>query len=289
MRLSVSARTRRIASTACAAVAVAAAILMPGQLQRHDTSVQTRLTPVPHATTAPAATPSTSSRPLPAIRTTVDRPKRHRTPVTIKPRSRTAAARPAATTAAVRPAAPSTTPVTRSTPAPPPSHTSTPPAQPVQKPVRQPKSQSGVAAVQATTQSQYAFAILDMLNGERADHGLAPLTMNTRLIVSAHGHNLAMARANTMSHQLPGEPYFADRIEAAGYDYDWAGENVGWNSDTSLDGVKALETMMYNEKPPNDGHRQNILSPHFTNVGIDVYFDKVNHKVWLTQDFGSPA
>jgi uncharacterized protein YkwD len=113
--------------------------------------------------------------------------------------------------------------------------------------------------------------------------------MNAELIDSAHGHNLQMARQNTMSHQLPGEPYFATRIQDAGYDYDWAGENVGWNSEMNLAGVLALEAEMFDEVPPDDGHRQNILSAHFRNVGVDVYPDNVNHKVWLTEDFGSPG
>jgi uncharacterized protein YkwD len=43
---------------------------------------------------------------------------------------------------------------------------------------------------------------------------------------------------------------------------------------------------MYNETPPNDGHRLNILNTHYRNVGVDVYFDKVHHKLWLTTDFG---
>jgi len=43
---------------------------------------------------------------------------------------------------------------------------------------------------------------------------------------------------------------------------------------------------MYNEKPPNDGHRKNILSSGFTMIGIDVIRDDKGI-VWLTQDFAS--
>lgn len=143
---------------------------------------------------------------------------------------------------------------------------------------------------QAQLGSSYAINLLGMLNGERAANGLPRLTMNADLIQSAHAHNLDMARQNEMSHQLPGEAYFADRIQAAGYNYWYAGENIGWNSVQSLDGVRALEQIMYDEKPPGDtGHRDNILSKNYTNVGIDVYFDNVNGKVWLTEDFGKPA
>ena len=43
---------------------------------------------------------------------------------------------------------------------------------------------------------------------------------------------------------------------------------------------------MYNETPPDDGHRLNILSSSFHNVGVDVYTDSTG-KMWITCDFGS--
>ena len=45
---------------------------------------------------------------------------------------------------------------------------------------------------------------------------------------------------------------------------------------------------MYNETPPDDGHRRNILSSSFTEVGIDVVEDTAHGKVWLVTDFGRP-
>jgi uncharacterized protein YkwD len=134
--------------------------------------------------------------------------------------------------------------------------------------------------------SSYAYAVLRQLNAERHAHGLPSLTMNSQLISSAHKHNLAMASHDLMSHQVPGEAYFADRILAAGYNYSWAGENVGWNANISTAGVLQLETMMYDEGP-GGGHYENIVNKHYTNVGIDVWVDTVHHKVWLTEDFGS--
>ena len=136
------------------------------------------------------------------------------------------------------------------------------------------------------TETYYARAVLSVLNSERSAHGLAPLRWNWRLRLSARWHNLAMARANQLSHQLPGELDFARRIDRAGYNWTYAGENIGWNSVMTKRGVVALEKIMYNERPPNDGHRQNILSRNYRNVGVDVYLDRVHHKVWLTTDFG---
>lgn len=145
------------------------------------------------------------------------------------------------------------------------------------------------ARISATTTAMYAQAMLGLLNQERRAHGRRPLTMNWRLRLSAHRHNLRMARANVMSHQLPGEAFFATRITDAGYHWRAAGENIGWNSSLTSAGILALEKEMYHEVPPNDGHRVNILSRTFRQVGIDVYFDARHHKLWFTQDFGTPA
>jgi uncharacterized protein YkwD len=139
-------------------------------------------------------------------------------------------------------------------------------------------------------EQSYAYSVLSQLNAERAAHGRPALTMNSELIASAHAHNLAMARADQMSHQLPGEAYFADRISAAGYHYRNAGENIGWNSAVSRSGALALESEMYAEGPPSDGsvnHYWNIVSRNYTNVGIEVWIDTVHHTLWLTEDFGS--
>jgi len=130
------------------------------------------------------------------------------------------------------------------------------------------------------------WAIFRLLNAERALHGLRPLSMAPGLRLSARRHNVTMARFNEMSHQLPGEPVFTTRMSNAGYNWSWAGENIAWNSDMTKGGVALLERLMYNEKPPNDDHRLNILNTHYRNIGVDVYMDHENHKVWLTTDFG---
>jgi uncharacterized protein YkwD len=143
--------------------------------------------------------------------------------------------------------------------------------------------------ITASTTAAYARTMLGLLNQERRAHGQLPIKMSWRLRISAHRHNLRMAAANTMSHQLPGEAFFATRISQTGYRWRAAGENIGWNSDISSRGLLALERAMYNEVPPNDGHRVNILSHTFRQVGIDVYYDARHHKLWFTQDFGVRA
>lgn len=155
-------------------------------------------------------------------------------------------------------------------------------------------AQTPQAASQAkkplTREQTIANGVLRMLNGERAVHGRPALTMNNRLINSAHAHNLAMAAANEMSHQLPGEANLGDRVLAAGYDFHYAGENIGYNSDMTLAGAKLLEQMMYDEGPPPAGvvnHYANIVSGQYRNVGIDIYLDNAHDRLWITEDFGA--
>ena len=133
------------------------------------------------------------------------------------------------------------------------------------------------------------WTIRTLINTERRMHGLPRVRMNPRLRLSARRHNLKMARDNAMSHQLPGEPYFGQRILDAGYRWNYAGENIAWNSVMTRSGVVLLENLMYHEKAPFNDHRLNILSRHYRNVGVDVYVDKTHHKIWLTTDFGHRA
>ena len=140
--------------------------------------------------------------------------------------------------------------------------------------------------VATATEKAYANAVLRELNAERRVHHLVALKADSRLRLSARRHNLTMARYNTLSHQLPGELNFSRRISQAGYRWTYAGENIGWNSRMTQAGVVALQKIMYNEKAPNNGHRLNILSSKFRQVGVDVYLDRKHHKVWLTTDFG---
>lgn len=137
-----------------------------------------------------------------------------------------------------------------------------------------------------TFENTIAWAVKRLVNTERALHGLRPLYMDDALRLSARRHNVEMANFNEMSHQLPGEPWFGRREQLAHYWWDWAGENIGWSSDISTAGGLSLQQLMYNERPPNDGHRLNILNAHYHNIGVDVLFDHVHHKMWLTTDFG---
>jgi uncharacterized protein YkwD len=145
--------------------------------------------------------------------------------------------------------------------------------------------QPGRAAAATSTESAISTDVLRLLNSERAANHLPALGASTALISSAHRHNLTMAKANLLSHQLPGEPVFSTRISQAGVAWHSAAENIGWTTARTSAGAQGLEQSMYNEKAPNNGHRLNILSTSVHYVGIDVLIDAATGKLWLTEDF----
>jgi uncharacterized protein YkwD len=134
--------------------------------------------------------------------------------------------------------------------------------------------------------------VLALINQARSAAGLPALTLTPGLQASSSAHNLRMAGGCGLSHQCPGEPPIGDRESAAGVHWTAAGENIGEGGPVASTPAAitqmavGLTQSMLNEKPPDDGHRQNILSHTFTHIGIAVYRDS-SGTVWLTQDFSN--
>jgi len=146
---------------------------------------------------------------------------------------------------------------------------------------------SAASTPSLATATSIRNAVFNLLNAERKSVGRAPLHMNSRLNLSAHNHNLRMAAFDIMSHLLPRELSLGGRVTRAGY-LPWlrVGENIAFNTDWTLNGAYYLQKLMFNERYPNDGHRRNIISTGYQDVGIDVYMDPLHHKMWITEDFG---
>lgn len=134
--------------------------------------------------------------------------------------------------------------------------------------------------------------MLAVINTARAEAGLPAYTLPGGLQNSARRHNLLMAGGCGLSHQCAGEPALGARETAAGVQWTAAGENIGEGgpvADTTAaisQLAVALTRDMLNEKPPEDGHRLNLLSSTFTGIGITVY-RAGNGTVWMTQDFAN--
>jgi len=134
--------------------------------------------------------------------------------------------------------------------------------------------------------------VLALINQARSQAGLAPYTTTAGLDSSSAAHNARMADGCGLSHQCPGEPPLGTRETDAGVVWTAAGENIGeggpvTDSPTAIAQMAVTLTQdMLNEKPPDDGHRLNILSSTFTHIGIAVTIDS-SGTVWMTQDFSN--
>ena len=137
-----------------------------------------------------------------------------------------------------------------------------------------------------------ADQVLALINQARAQAGLPALVFSAALGRSAAAHNQAMAGGCGLSHQCAGEPGLGARESAAGAGWTAAGENIGEGgpepgTTTAITQTAAALTQdMLNEKPPDDGHRRNILSSSFGRIGIAVFRDSAG-TVWMTQDFSN--
>jgi uncharacterized protein YkwD len=168
----------------------------------------------------------------------------------------------------------------RSTPSPSPASPSARPAK--TRPASTPSAGLSAAAQQ----------VLVLINQARSQAGLAAYTVSPGLDTSAARHTAVMAGGCGLSHQCPGEPALGDRETAAGVHWTAAGENIGEGGPVAgstaaiAQMAVGLTQSMLDEKPPDDGHRLNILSSAFAHVGISVFRDS-SGTVWMTQDFSN--
>jgi uncharacterized protein YkwD len=122
------------------------------------------------------------------------------------------------------------------------------------------------------TKREIVRATLCALNRERAHNGLKALKLNRKLSQAARRHARDMARRNYFSHDTLGGGSFVDRIRQAGYlkgANSWTvGENLAWGSQ-GHSRPRMIMRMWMN----SPGHRANILSASFREIGIGVAYD----------------
>ena len=129
--------------------------------------------------------------------------------------------------------------------------------------------------------------VLSLVNAERAQYGLAPLSLNAQLNWAALKHSTNMAARSlvvgvgpAMQHTLYGTlmPTVTSRLDSAGYaNYTAWGENIAFGFTTA----QAVVTAWMN----SPGHRANILSANFTEIGIGLSVSAQGVYYW-TQEFG---
>ena len=130
--------------------------------------------------------------------------------------------------------------------------------------------------------------VLAHINAARGDEGLPAYRLDSSLSRAAALHTQRMIDGCGLNHQCSGEGGIGDRFSAQGVQWRSAGENIGFGSAGSSDSAivgaaNGLTDSMLAEKPPEDGHRKNLLNSGFQRIGLSVVRD--GGRVWMTQDF----
>jgi uncharacterized YkwD family protein len=111
--------------------------------------------------------------------------------------------------------------------------------------------------------SAFASQVVTLVNQERTKAGLSTLTSDPALASMALDKAKDMYNNKYFDHNSPtyGSPF--DMMKAYGIHYTYAGENIA-------KGQRNPQEVM-NAWMNSTGHRQNILSPNFTKIGVAYY------------------
>lgn len=149
---------------------------------------------------------------------------------------------------------PAPQPAPQPAPKPNPVPTPTPEPNPVPTPDPKPTPTPGLTAEEQQ--------MIDLVNKERAKAGVAALKVDMRLVESARIKSQDMIDNNYFSHTSPSLGQFHEIIrKKTGSAYGYLGENLA--------GASAVSTA-HSSLMNSSGHRQNILNPNYTHIGIGI-------------------
>jgi uncharacterized protein YkwD len=127
---------------------------------------------------------------------------------------------------------------------------------------------------------EFEAEVLRLTNAFRAQNGLSPLEADPRLNEAAEDWSRTMALDDFFEHSSPRQ------VEEQGYDWRNWGENIAAGQQTPESVVNAWIN--------SPGHRANMLSDNFQDIGIGHYYLEndtggTNYHHYWTQAFGTEA
>ncbi|MGR3463467.1 CAP domain-containing protein [Limimaricola sp.] len=132
--------------------------------------------------------------------------------------------------------------------------------------------------------------MLDLVNDERTERGLSPLSLERNLNTSSEDHSSWMLQSDTFSHTGANGSSATDRMRDADFTFSgsWAsGENLAWQSERGAPGLADDVIDLHESLMNSPGHRANILNPNFEVIGIGI--EQGDFKGWdtvmVTQNF----
>ena len=112
------------------------------------------------------------------------------------------------------------------------------------------------------------------INAERVAVGLPALQLDPNLVMVARERSNDMAQKGYFAHVSPtGETAFTI-MDRYGIPYAWAGENLARNNYPDDESV----AVTMRDWMASQGHRDNILNPHYSTVGVGAAVDGAGMK-----------
>ncbi len=136
---------------------------------------------------------------------------------------------------------------------------------------------SGAAAAEQNRGGDVA-RVVQLINAERQSAGLSALVLSPQLSEAAQSYSQVLASGTCFHHTCGGVPNFADRLGQAGY--------TGWSAiaENIAAGYPTPAAVMAGWMA-SSGHRANILSAEYNEIGVGVVSGGRYAKYW-TQEFG---
>ena len=123
--------------------------------------------------------------------------------------------------------------------------------------------------------------VLEIINGYRAEKGIAPLKLNENLMNTAGARAEEIAWSGIHSHTRPTFTKWSSILADAGVSTGHAGENIGRGYSTAEDVCLAWKN--------SETHYKNIMNPDFTETGIGIAADPdTYYKLCWAQHFWKP-
>ena len=117
--------------------------------------------------------------------------------------------------------------------------------------------------------------MLILINNERTKAGLAPLKMDILIRNVARTHSMDMLRNGYFSHDDLSGKTPLERMNDANVIFNGGGENLALAPTMNLAQIGLMNS---------ESHRENILDPQFTRIGIGV-IDAGKYGKMITQNF----
>jgi uncharacterized protein YkwD len=144
-----------------------------------------------------------------------------------------------------------------------------------------PQTTDGICLTPANS-DEIVAEVLELVNEERTNRGLDPLTTDPLLNQIAEAYACEMIEEGFFAHENPNEPGVGpgQRAIDAGYIFLAIGENLAGGQTSP---VQVMREWMASTQ----GHRENILSPQWAEIGIAVRTGG-EYGVYWVQEFGNP-